>query len=193
MTTLIAGLVLFFGVHCVSIVNSAWRDGVVERIGKGPWQGLYSLFAFAGLILIVYGYGLARQDPMILYVSPIWLRNVTLILMIPVFPLFFAPYFPGRIKAIAGHPLLLATKLWAVAHLIVNGTLADVVLFGSFLLWAGMDRASMKRREQRDLPGAAASKWNDTIVVVLGLIVYALLVGGAHVRLIGVPVGTPWG
>jgi len=193
MTTLIIGLVLFLGVHSVSIVNAAWRDSVVARMGKGPWQGLYSLVAAAGLVLVVYGYGVARQDPVILYVPPLWLRHLTLGLMIPVFVLLLAPYFPGRIKTTARHPMLLATKLWALAHLFANGTLADVVLFGSFIAWAGMDRVSMKRREQREVPGASPSKWNDLIVLVLGLIIYAVMVGGAHLRLIGMPVGTPWG
>ena len=193
MTTLIIGLALFLGVHSVSIVNAAWRDNVVARIGKGPWQGLYSLVAAAGLVLVVYGYGVARQDPVILYVPPLWLRHLTLGLMIPVFVLLLAPYFPGRIQTTARHPMLLATKLWALAHLFANGTLADVVLFGSFIAWAGMDRVSMKRREQREVPGASPSKWNDLIVLALGLIIYAVMVGGAHLRLIGMPVGTPWG
>lgn len=193
MTILIIGLVLFLGVHSVSIVNAAWRDSVVARIGKGPWQGLYSLVAAAGLVLVVYGYGVARQDPVILYVPPLWLRHLALVLMIPVFVLLLAPYLPGRIKTTARHPMLLATKLWALAHLFANGALADVVLFGSFIAWAGMDRVSMKRREQREVPGASPSKWNDLIVLALGLIIYVVMVGGAHLRLIGMPVGTPWG
>jgi len=193
MRILIIGLVLFLGVHSASIVSVEWRDGVVARIGKGPWQGLYSLVAVAGFVLIVYGYGLARQDPVILYVPPGWLRNLTLILMLPVFVLFLAPYFPGRIKTVARHPMLLATKLWALSHLLSNGAFADVVLFGSFIAWAGMDRVSMKGREQRELPGAPPSKWNDLILLTAGLVIYAVFIGGAHLRLIGVPIGTPWG
>jgi uncharacterized membrane protein len=193
MTTLIIGLTLFIGAHTVSIVNVAWRDGVVERIGKGPWQGLYSLVALAGFVLIIYGYGLARQEPVFLYVPPMWLRTIALVLMIPVFVLFLAPYFPGRIKTTVRHPMLVATKVWALSHLFANGTLADVVLFGSFIAWAGMDRVSMKRREPRALPGAPSSKWNDLIVLILGLAIYAVFIGGAHLWLIGVPVGSPWG
>lgn len=193
MSILIIGLMLFLGVHSVSIVSSSWRDDVVARIGKAPWQGLYSLVALAGLILIVYGYGLARQAPVILYVSPGWLRNLALVLMIPVFPLFLAPYFPGKIKRIARHPMLVATKLWALSHLLANGALADVVLFGAIIAWAGMDRVSMKRREQRALPGAPPSRWNDLIVLALGLAIYAAFIGGGHLWLIGVPVGSPWG
>jgi len=193
MTTLIIGLALFLGVHSVSTVNAAWRDGIVERIGKASWQGLYSLVALAGLVLIIYGYGLARQEPVFLYTPPSWLRNIALVLMIPVFVLILAPYFPGRIKTTARHPMLLATKLWALSHLFANGTLADVVLFGSFIAWAGMNRMSMKRREPRTVPGAPSSKWNDLIVPALGIVIYAIVVGGAHLRLIGVPVGSPWG
>ena len=193
MTTLIVGLVLFLGVHSVSIVNSAWRDAMVARIGKGPWQGLYALIAAAGMALIVYGYGLARQDPLIVYVPPGWLRPLAWALMIPVFPLFLAAYFPGRIKTTARHPMLVATKLWAMAHLLTNGAWADVVLFGAIIAWAGMDRVSMKRRAPTGPPRARSSKWNDPLVLALGLGLYALMLGGAHVRLIGVPVGTPWG
>jgi uncharacterized membrane protein len=193
MTTLIIGLTLFIGAHTISIVNVAWRDGVVGRIGKGPWQGLYSLVALAGFVLIIYGYGLARQEPVFLYVPPMWLRTIALVLMIPVFVLFLAPYFPGRIKTTVRHPMLVATKIWALSHLFANGTLADVVLFGSFIAWAGMDRVSMKRREPRAVPGAPSSKWNDLIVLILGLAIYAVFIGGAHLWLIGVPVGSPWG
>jgi uncharacterized membrane protein len=193
MTTLIIGLTLFIGAHTISIVNVAWRDGVVGRIGKGPWQGIYSLVALAGFVLIIYGYGLARQEPVLLYVPPMWLRTIALVLMIPVFVLFLAPYFPGRIKTTVRHPMLVATKVWALSHLFANGTLADVVLFGSFIAWAGMDRVSMKRREPRAVPGAPSSKWNDLIVLILGLAIYAVFIGGAHLWLIGVPVGSPWG
>ena len=154
---------------------------------------LSRVVVFAGLALIVYGYGLARQDPVIVYIPPGWLRPLAWALMIPVFPLFLAPYFPGRIKTAARHPMLLATKLWALAHLMTNGTWADIVLFGAVIVWAGMDRVSMKRRKPAQLPGARPSKWNDPVVLALGLGVYALMLGGAHLRLIGVPVGTPWG
>lgn len=193
MSILIVGLVLFLGVHSVSIVASTWRDGVVARIGKGPWQGLYSLVALAGLVLIVHGYGLARQAPVVLYAPPGWLRAVALVLMVPVFTLFLAPYFPGRIKTTARHPMLVATKVWALSHLFANGALADVVLFGSFIAWAGMERVSLKRRGQRELPGAPPSKWNDLVVLTLGLAIYVVFIAGGHLRLIGVPIGTPWG
>lgn len=187
---LIAGLILFFGTHSVSIVNSSWRDRVAARIGEGPWKGLYSLVAIAGLVLIVWGFGLARQDPTILYVPPVWLRHVALLLLVFVFPLLLAAYLPGRIKAITKHPMLVATKLWAFAHLLANGTLADLLLFGSFLAWAVVDRISMRHREQRPLPGAPPSPWNDAIAVVVGLVLYVAFVLRLHVWLFGVsPLG----
>jgi uncharacterized membrane protein len=193
MTTLLIGLALFLGVHSISIVNVAWRDDVVTRIGKRSWQALYSVVVLAGLILIIYGYGLARQAPVLLYVPPLWLRNLTLLLMLPVFILLLAPYLPGRIKMIVPHPMLLATKLWALAHLFANGTLADVVLFGSLILWAGMDRVSMKRRDSRPVPGLPASGWNDLLVFLLASVLYVAFIGGVHSWLIGVPIATPWG
>jgi len=190
MTLLIVGLVLFLGIHSVSIAAAAWRDGMAARLGDKPWKGLYALVSIAGFVLLVYGYGLARQQPLVLYTPPSRLRHVTLLLMVPVFPLFLAAYLPGRIKAAAKHPMLAATKLWAFAHLLSNGTLADVLLFGGFLAWAVADRISMKRRVQRPLPGAPAGAANDAIAVVVGLLIYVVFVFRAHQWLIGVsPLG----
>jgi uncharacterized membrane protein len=186
MTQLLIGLVLFFAGHSVSIVNVAWRDAMAARLGEWTWKGLYSLLALAGLALIIMGYADARFDAAPLYQSPNWLRNLALVLLLPVFPLLVSTYFPGRISRAAKHPTLLATKLWATAHLLVNGTLADLLLFGSFLAWAVADRISMKRRVQRPLPGAPDSAWNDLIAVVVGLGVYAGLLMGLHYWLFGV-------
>ena len=190
MGVLIAGLILFLGVHSVSIVNSSWRDRVAANIGEKTWQGIYSLVAVAGFLLIIWGYGLARQEAVYLYFPPIWLRHVAMLLLVFVFPLLLAAYLPGRIKAVTKHPMLAATKLWAFAHLLANGTLADVVLFGSFLVWAVADRISMKRREERPVPGAPPSKWNDVIAVAVGLVLYVAFVRWLHALLFGVsPVG----
>lgn len=190
MSVLVAGLVLFFAAHSVSIINSSWRDRVAGRIGEGPWKGIYSLISIAGLVLIVWGYGLARQDPVILYVPPHWLGHVALLLMVFVFPLLLAAYLPGRIKAATQHPMLAATKIWAFAHLLVNGSLADVLLFGSFLVWAVADRISMKHRVQRPIPGAPPSKANDAIAVIMGLGLYVVFVFWLHDKLFGVsPIG----
>ncbi len=113
MTLLIVGLLLFLGIHSVSIVAPAWRDAQLAQRGESAWKGMYSVAAGVGLGLIIYGYGLARQAPVVLYTPPAALRHVALLLLLPVFVLLLAAYLPGRIKTAAKHPMLLATKLWA--------------------------------------------------------------------------------
>lgn len=186
MTWLILGLVLFLGIHSIAIAAPGWRDAQAMRLGEMPWKGAYSLIAIAGFVLIVVGYGLARQSPVVLYQPPVWTRHLALLLMLPVFPLLFAAYLPGRIKTAVKHPMLAATKAWALAHLIANGTLADVLLFGGFLAWAVADRISLKKRPPRATPGAPPRPANDAIAIVAGLAVYALFVLGGHAWLIGV-------
>jgi len=138
--------------------------------------------------LMLWGYGMANQDSMIVYDPPVWLRHLSMLLMVPVFPLLLAAYFPGRIKSFVKHPMLVATILWAFSHLLVNGSLVDVLLFGSFLIWAVLDLLSMSRRTQRTLPGAPTAKANDIIALVLGLGVYGLFVVWLHEALIGVAI-----
>jgi uncharacterized membrane protein len=187
MPLLIAGLVLFLGVHSVAIVAPTFRTRTIQRMGEGAWKGLYALISLAGFVLICYGFGLARQAAVVLYSPPTWLRHLALLVMLPVFPLLIAAYLPGRIKTAAKHPMLAAVKFWALAHLLANGSLADVLLFGGFLAWAVVDRISVKRRATPQvLRTAPPGPWNDAIAVVLGLAVYALLIGWAHVRLFGV-------
>lgn len=189
MAILIIGLVLFLGVHSISIVAPGWRDTMTVRLGEGAWKGLYAAASLLGLILVIWGYGLARQEPVLLYVPPTGLRHVGLLLLLFVFPLALAAYLPGRIKQRLKHPLLVAVKTWALAHLLMNGMLADVVLFGAFLAWAVVDRISLKRRPQREmLASGPASKYNDAIAVLVGLAIYVAFVAGLHQWLIGVPV-----
>ncbi|MGB5539361.1 MAG: NnrU family protein, partial [Gammaproteobacteria bacterium] len=138
----------------------------------------------------IWGYGLARQDPVVLYLPPAWLRHVAMLLLIFMFPLLLATYLPGRIQAATKHPMLVATKLWALAHLLANGNLADVLLFGSFLTWAVVDRISLKRRPAQDVPALPASRFNDALAIVLGLALYAAFVFWGHGWLIGVPLVT---
>jgi uncharacterized membrane protein len=183
---LILGLAVFLGVHSLAIVGPEFRARSIRRMGEGAWKGLYALLSLAGFVLICYGFGLARQTPVILYSPPVWLRQVTLLLMLPVFPLLLGAYLPGRIKSAAKHPMLAAVKIWAFAHLLANGTLADVLLFGSFLAWAVIDRLSLKRRAPAVLRSAAPGPWNDVLAVLIGLAIYAVTVGWAHLRLFGV-------
>lgn len=188
MITLVLGLILFLGVHSVSIVNEPWRNRMADRLGEMPWKGLFSVIALVGLVLIVQGYGAARYDPVVLYTPPVWLRHLAFLLLLPVFPLLLATYLPGRIKAAVKHPMVLAVKLWAVAHLLANGTLADVLLFGGFLAWAVADRISMKRRTPRAIPSAPESGRNDIIAAVGGLLIFVVFFLWLHRILIGVPV-----
>lgn len=190
MSVLITGLLLFLGVHSVSIVNAPWRDRVSARLGEPVWQGGYALVALAGFALIVWGYGLARAAPVVLYTPPVALRHVALLLMVGVFPLLLAAYLPGRIQTATRHPMLLGTKVWALAHLLANGSLADVVLFGSFLAWAVADRISLKRRTPRPVPGAPPGKANDVIAIIGGLGLYLAFLLWLHPLLFGVsPLG----
>jgi len=193
MLVLVVGLVIFLGVHSVSIVAPAWRTATVARLGELPWKGLYSLASAVGLALIVVGYGMARRDPVVLYTPPAALRHLALVVMLPVFPLLFAAYLPGRIRAAAKHPFLLAVKLWALAHLLANGMLADVLLFGAFLAWAVVDRISVKRRpaaQTHEAPAAPPGAANDAIALIGGLVVYAVFIFWAHRWIIGVsPLG----
>lgn len=186
MTLLIVGLVLFLGAHSVSIFARPWRDRMLARLGEGPWKGLYSLASLGGLIVLVIGYGQARIEPTILFTPPTGMTHLALLLMLPVFPLLLAAYLPGRIQSATKHPMLLATKLWALTHLLVNGGLHDLLLFGSLLLWAGIDRMSVTRRNAPPPQGAPPGRWNDAIAVGAGLATYVVFVLWLHAWLIGV-------
>ncbi len=188
MGLLIAGLVVFLGVHSVAIVNAPWRERMVARLGEWPWKGLYSLVSLVGLVLIVVGYGQARMDPVVVYVPPDWGRHLTMLLMLPVFPLLLAAYLPGRIQAATRHPMLAAVKFWALAHLLANGMLADLLLFGGFLAWAVADRISLKRRTEPSVPRLPASRANDVVAVVAGLALYGAFLVWLHRVLFGIPI-----
>lgn len=192
MTTLILGLVLFLGIHSISIVAEPLRDKVAAKSELG-WKAFYGLVSIAGIVLIAKGYADARMTSSVLYTTPQWMNHVMALLMLPVFILFFAPYLPGRISTAAKHPQLVAVKLWAVSHLLVNGSAADVVLFGSFLAWAVADRISLKRRTQRPLPGLPKANGNDFIAILLGLVTYVAFTLWLHERLIGIAPFGPMG
>lgn len=188
MTTLVLGLVLLLGTHSISIVNDPWRNRMAARLGEGAWKGLYALVSLVGLVLIIQGFASARVNPVVLYQSPSWMHPITILLMLPVFPLLLAAYLPGRIKTMTKHPMVLAVKVWAFAHLLSNGTLPDVLLFASFLAWGVSERISLKHRNPRPVPGAAEAVRNDAIVVAGGLVLYLLFMTWLHPVLIGVPV-----
>ncbi|NEX21442.1 NnrU family protein [Thiorhodococcus mannitoliphagus] len=186
MALLILGLILFLGTHSISIVKPGLRTSVVERFGVPAWQGVYAIFSLVGFVLIVNGYDATRDAPIVLYDPPTWMKHITLLLMLPVFTFLFAAYLPGRIQSAVKHPMLLAVKIWALAHLLANGNLGDVLLFGSFLAWAVADRISLKRRAGPPVQGAPPSKVNDAIAVVGGLVLYVLFIFWLHHALFGV-------
>lgn len=192
MLFLLLGLALFLGVHSVRIVADGWRTQTVARWGEMPWKGLYSLVSAVGLALIIWGYGLARQQPVALWMPPIGMRHAAALLTLIAFVLLAAAYVPrNAFKARLHHPMVLAVKVWALAHLLSNGTLADVLLFGSFLLWAVLDFRAARQRD-RALgtaypPGTAAGTAGAVVVGVVAWLGFALW---AHAWLIGVaPLG----
>jgi uncharacterized membrane protein len=190
MTMLIGGLALFFIVHLVPMLPSL-RAGLVERLGAGPYRGLFSLASIAGLVLIVLGYGqmqgLGRGNPE-LWIPPVWIKHVVLLLMIPAMILLVAAYVPSRIRSAVRHPMLAALTIWAFAHLLANGDLASLLLFGSFLAFAVIDRISVTTRASPGPLGSAkGGALHDMAVIALGLALYLLILFWGHARLTGVP------
>ncbi len=143
MLLLILGLILFLGMHSARLFAADKRASFIAAKGPLAWKGLYALVSIVGFVLIIYGYGQARMSPTWLWISPVWTRHLAALLTIPAFILIVATYVPGScIKARVGHPMLLGVKFWALAHLIANGSLADLLLFGGFLAWATRDALS---------------------------------------------------
>ena len=188
MLVLIAGLVIFLANHSVRIFAEDWRQGLIARIGEGPWKGLYSLVSIVGLVLIVWGYGLSRLDPVVLWSPPIWTKHLAIALNLVAFVLLAAFIVPaGWIKARLGHPMILSVKVWAFAHLLANGTLADLLLFGSFLAWAIADFAASRRRDRAlATVRIAGPARNDLIAAGLGVVLWAAILLRLHLWVIGV-------
>ena len=188
MTLLMLGLVLFLGVHSTRIVAEGWRTATIARVGEKPWKGIYSLLSIAGFVLLVVGYGAARQAPVVLFAPPVWTRHLAALLTIPAFVLLAAAYVPGNaIKRAVGHPMMAGVKVWALAHLLANGTLADVLLFGTFLAWAVLGFIAARRRDRTagtTYPAGPGSR--TAIAVVAGLVAWAVFAFALHRPLIGV-------
>jgi uncharacterized membrane protein len=185
---LILGLALFLGVHSVRIFADDWRTAQVARMGELPWKGVYALFSIAGLALIVWGYGLARVDPVVLWLPPAWTRHLAALLTVPAFILLVAAYLPGsHIKGKIGHPMVAGVKIWALAHLLANGNLADVILFGAFLVWSIVNFVASRRRDRLAGRSYVAQGWSrDAAVAGIGLLAWALFALWGHTWLIGV-------
>jgi uncharacterized membrane protein len=188
MTALILGLVIFLGAHSVRIFGEGWRTATRQRIGENAFKGLYSLASLAGFVLLVWGFGQARQQPVLLWTPMVWTRHLAALLMLVSFVLLAAAYVPGNgIKARLHHPMVLGVKTWALAHLLANVTLADTVLFGSFLVWAVLNFRAARARDRTAgtvyAPGSAAM---TGVTVVAGVIAWAVFAFWAHGVLIGV-------
>jgi uncharacterized membrane protein len=190
MTILLVGLILFLGIHSVRIVADGWRARVVASRGLMTWKGLYSVVAIAGFVLIVVGFGQARQQPVVLWTPPRWTHDLAGLLTLVAFVLLVAAYVPGNaIKARVHDPMVLGVKTWAFAHLMANGTLPDVVLFGSFLAWSMFDFRAVRRRRAAGLdpqPARAVTASRTAITVVVGLAAWILFAFHLHAWLIGV-------
>ncbi len=187
MSVLVLGLILFLGMHSLGMLAPDWRQSMIERMGLMSWKGLFALVSIIGLIVIIWGFGLARQNPVLLYAPPLWLRHLNSLLTLLAFVLVVAAYIPSNhIKERLGHPMLLGVKVWAFGHLLATGMLRDVVLFGAFLLWAIADYAISRRRDRRNgVSYPAGTLTGDAAVVIVGIVLWFVFAMWLHGPLIG--------
>jgi uncharacterized membrane protein len=188
MPYLLAGLILFLGVHSVRMLADDWRTQVRRQWGDRTWRAGYSLLSLAGFALIVWGFGLVRQTPVQLWSPPTGMRHLVALVTLPAFVLLAAAYVPGnQVKARVHHPMVAGVMLWAFAHLLANGNVGHVLLFGTFLGWAALSYLSAKRRDRRDGRVYAAGKTGATgITVALGVATWMAFTLWLHGWLIGV-------
>ena len=192
MVYLVLGLVLFLGVHSVRIVAEGWRTQTMARLGEGPYKGIYTVVSLVGLGLIIWGFGVARETPTMLWMPPRGMRHAAALLTLIAFVLLAAAYVPrNAIRARLHHPMVLAVKTWALAHLLSNGSLAHVILFGSFLAWGVANFIAARKRDRalgtRYPAGNLAGTATTVVVGVAAWVVVALWLHGA---LIGIrPLG----
>lgn len=189
MLPLILGLLLFFAVHLVP-TSPSLRDGLVERFGERAYRAVFAVLSLIGMVLIVAGYHKLQVMPgknPVLWDPPSWTRHIAFLLMLPAMILLVAAFVPSRIRTAVKHPMLAAIKAWALAHLLVNGDLGSLVLFGAFLAFAVYDRISVKRRTVT-VPAAPPGILNDLLVVAGGLALYVFMLVWGHGALIGVPI-----
>jgi uncharacterized membrane protein len=188
MVYLIAGLLIFLGVHSVRIVADGWRTQTLQRVGQGAYKGVYSVVALLGFGLVVYGFGVARETPAMVWTPPVGMRHAASLFTLLAFVLLAAAYVPRNgIKARVHHPMVLAVKSWALGHLLANGNLAHVLLFGAFLTWAVLNFIAARRRDRatgtRYAPGTLPM---TLLTVAVGTGIWALFAFQLHGLLIGV-------
>lgn len=188
MAMLILGLAIFLGAHSLRMYAEGWRTRMLARLGARGWKALYSVVSIVGFVLIVWGFGEARQQPVPLYAPPAWARHVNALFTLAALVLFFAARGPANhFRAKLGHPMLAGTALWALGHLLTNGSLHDVLLFGAFLLWAAGDYAMWRRRDR--IAGTtypAGTLAGDLGALVIGTAAWAAFAFWLHARWIGV-------
>lgn len=189
MTYLILGLTIFLTTHSIRIFADGWRIRTIARVGQNPWKGVYSLISIAGFVLLAWGYGQARAESAVLYDPPMFMPHIAALLMLISFVLVAAAYVPANhIKSAAGHPMVAGVQVWAFAHLLSTGRLADVVLFGAFLTWAIVDFIAARKRDRTaGTVYPAGQAMRTALVVAAGVGVWAAFVYRFHHWLIGVP------
>jgi uncharacterized membrane protein len=188
MTLLVAGLILFVVVHSLRIFADDWRSQMVARLGPMAWKGLISVASLVGIIMMSKGYAAARAAPVLLWQLPVWLSHLVSLLTLAAFILFVAAYIPkNKIKSQLGHPMVISVKIWAFSHLLANGSLADLVLFGGLLAWAVMSFRAARQRDRRDGVVRPAGAMGPTLTAVaVGGAIWAWFAFYGHAWLIGV-------
>ena len=188
MTVLILGLLILLGMHSLRIFADDWRTRQRTRLGETRWKAIYALVSLIGLVLLCWGFGVARQQPVSLYAPALALRHLNALFTLLAFVLVAAAYVPrNRLKAKFGHPMLLGVMLWAFGHLLATGMLRDVVLFGAFLLWAVVLFIVSRRRDRRTgTTYPAGTLAGDAAVLVIGVVAWIVFAFWLHLWLIGV-------
>jgi len=187
MTYLILGLVLFISIHLTRILAPQLRDGAIAKMGDGPWKGVYSIISILGIYVMTLGFGSVKLDYPELYDPPAFLKHIMMLLVLISFILMAAGNLKaGYIQAKVKHPMLIAFKTWAFAHLLVNGDMASVILFGSLLAWAVFTLIAVKKRGGE--PPVATSFMPDIISVVIGVVAWFVFAVYLHPWLIGVSI-----
>lgn len=188
MVYLILGLCIFLGLHSVRMVADGWRTRTIVRVGESTYKGMYSVLSVIGLGLIIWGFGVARETPVMLWMPPVGMRHAASLLTLIAFIFMAATYVPkNAIKARLHHPMVLSVKTWALAHLLANGSVAHVLLFGSFLSWAVVNFIVARKRDRAAGTVYAAGTASGTaITVVVGSVAWAAFALWLHGLLIGI-------
>lgn len=188
MNLLILGLILFLGIHSARVFAEPMRQRFIEQRGPMAWKGLYTVGSLLGFVLMLQGYGQARLEPVVLWVPPVGMRHLAALLTLLSFIVLAAAYVPrNAIKARLGHPMTLAVKIWALAHLLANGNLADVLLFGGFLLWSALVFRAARQRDRLNPPAPVEVRSSALLLCVVGgTAAWAAFAFWAHAALIGV-------